>query len=604
MAQQANITRIRSEGLGRAVVFLHGFTGKKDDTWASFPSLLGTSASGWDVYTVGYATTLLPDIAGVWSADPDLPILATLLRTQLGIAPFQEYQSIALIAHSMGGLIAQQALVDDPDLAKRIGHLILFGTPSGGLKKARWAAFWKRQIRNMWAGGEFITALRSRWNSLYGKERPFNLLAVAGASDQFVPPESSLGPFEAKAQRVVDGDHNAIVKPSSSDAMSVRLVLSSLADGAAIEPDRAMELRMAAEQPAENAAQLVAEYEEAKPELTAAEVVNAALSLEHAGQRDESIALLDRHKHRHPDIMGTLGGRYKRLWYETGDAGHADRALSLYQEGLDAARDSVDIFYLAINVAFLRLVHLDDGAGARRLAKLALEHAEPAGTDVWRTATVAEAHLYLNDIPRARAEYRRLAELGAEQWKLASALLQVSRIAAKLNLRDLAEELEGLFNPASRHVNRIFVSYSHKDRAWLDRLREMIKPYLHNTEVHWWEDTRLRSGDQWNSEIQGALGRAGVAVALVSAPFLASEYVTRHELPALVEAADAGQLRLLWACLTPAAWDATELKRFQAMHDVSIPLNRLSVPEQDELLLSFARQIKEAALSATQGLDG
>ena len=133
MPQESNVTAIRANGLDRAVVFLHGFTGGRDDTWDRFPLLLGSATPDWDIFTVGYATTLLPDVVGIWSADPDLPILATLLRTQLGIAPLQPIRTLALIAHSMGGLIVQKALVDDPSLAARVGHVILFGTPSGSL---------------------------------------------------------------------------------------------------------------------------------------------------------------------------------------------------------------------------------------------------------------------------------------------------------------------------------------------------------------------------------------------------------------------------------------------------------------------------------------
>src|SRR5947207_1647579 len=195
LLQESNITAIRSDHRDRAVVFLHGFSGTRDDTWDRFPGLLGSATPDWDIFTIGYATTMLPDIVGIWSADPDLPILASMLRTQLGTPPFSRYASLALIAHSMGGLIVQKALVDDPALGPRVRHVILFGTPSAGLCKAAWAPFWKRQLNNMAEGSGFIRDLRQRWNDLYGAHCSFNLLVVAGASDQFVPPASSLEPF-------------------------------------------------------------------------------------------------------------------------------------------------------------------------------------------------------------------------------------------------------------------------------------------------------------------------------------------------------------------------------------------------------------------------
>src|SRR5581483_2470646 len=177
--QETNITVIRNNGGEQAVVFLHGFTGTRDDTWDRFPSLVGSGTADWDIFTIGYATTLLPDVVGIWSADPDLPILADMLRAQLGMPPFNGYRSLALIAHSMGGLVVQKALIDDGTIAERLKHVILFGTPSGGLRKAGWAQFWKRQLRNMAEGSSFIRDLRQGWQSLYGATPPFNFLVVA-----------------------------------------------------------------------------------------------------------------------------------------------------------------------------------------------------------------------------------------------------------------------------------------------------------------------------------------------------------------------------------------------------------------------------------------
>jgi pimeloyl-ACP methyl ester carboxylesterase len=605
MSQESNVTEIRAEGRDRAVVFLHGFTGGRDDTWDRFPDLIGVATPDWDIFTVGYATTLLPDVVGIWSADPDLPILATLLRTQLSIAPLQPFQSIVLIAHSMGGLILQKALVDDPSLAARVRDVILFGTPSAGLRKAGWLQFWKRQLRNMAAGSAFITGLRADWKRLYGTESPFTFLTVAGASDQFVPPESSLEPFDRRFQKVVVGDHLSIVKPANSDAPSLQLVLETLRTGVTPALDAREKVQLAAESKTVEAPQLIQELETTVVAgFSAKDIVDAALALDRAGKRAVSIALLDRHKDKDTDVKGTLGGRFKRLWFDTDQPEYAERALGLYEEALASALKSTDpdqIYYLAINVAFMKFVYSQDQAGARAMAELAMKHANPPANDVWKTATVAESLVYLGRTAEALAEYRRLFTLNVEDWKLRSTSLQAGRIAARLGDPGLAEELECIFTPGASRVNRIFVSYSHKDREWLDRLKVMIAPYLREaeTELDFWDDTRLAAGQQWDVEVHRALERAGVAVALVSSAFLASSYVTEYELPVMMKASDKSGLKLLWAYISAAGWEETPLKRFQATHDTKQALDRLPMPEQNEILKSIARQIKEAALSAT-----
>jgi pimeloyl-ACP methyl ester carboxylesterase len=599
--QESNVTTIRNTGRDKAVVFVHGFSGARDDTWDRFPGLLGTGTPDWDIFTVGYATTLLPDVIGIWSADPDLPILATMLRTQLTTPPFSRYASLALVAHSMGGLVVQQTLVDAPELSGRVRHVILFGTPSGGLRKAGWAWFWKRQLRNMAEGSPFIRDLRQAWQRQYGARPPFNFLVVAGASDQFVPPTSSLAPFEKPMHYVVNGDHVSIVKPATADAPSVSLVVATLGAGAAPARDSASELRLAAERPSAGASQLVETLEAGTREMSVKEVVDAALALDRAGKRADSIALLERHKERDTDIKGTLGGRVKRLWLESDQPDYGARALALYEEALGAATSPDQIYYLAINVAFMKFAYANDVDGARAMAARALEHASPPGADVWKTATVAEAHLYFDRIPEALTEYRRLLTLEVEEWKHRSASLQAARIAVKRQDRKLAEALEAIFTPGARRVNRIFVSYSHKNLDWLNRLKLMMAPYLRaaETEIYLWDDTRLRAGQQWDVEIREALAQSGVAIALVSAEFLSSDYVIEHELPVMVKAAQEGGLRLLWAYVSAAGWEETPLKEFQATHDTRIPLDARPTHEQNEILKSIAQQMKEAALGAT-----
>jgi tetratricopeptide (TPR) repeat protein len=469
------------------------------------------------------------------------------------------------------------------------------------LRKAGWTPFWKRQLKNMAEGSTFIRDLRREWQRQYGARRPFTFLAVAGASDQFVPPTSSLEPFDTALQRVVIGDHVSIVKPATSEAPSVSLVVATLQAGATPAPGPAAELRLAAERPSAKAPLIVEAMETGAREMSVKEIVDAALALDRAGRRAESIALLERHKEKSTDIKGTLGGRLKRLWLESEQVEDGARALALYQEALEGATSPEQIHYLAINVAFMKLLFANDADGARAMATVALEHAAASDRDAWTTATIAEAYLHLGRTSEALAEYQKLLTLKAEPWKHQSASLHAGRIAAKRRDRELAEALEAIFTPGARRVNRIFVSYSRTDAAWLNRLKVMVAPYLRaaETELVLWDDTQLRPGEQCDVQIREALTRAGVAVALVSADFLASNYVMNHELPVLVKAAREGGLRLLWAYISAAGWEETPLREFQATHDPSVPLDARPKPEQDQILKSIAQQMKEAALGAT-----
>ena len=445
--QKRTLNPIRSQsGSERALVFLHGFSGNRDDTWDRLPSLLGTVVGEWDIYTLGYATTFRPDFLGVWSADPGLPILATSLKTEARIEPLRRYRSLALVAHSMGGLVVQRALVDDAELADRTEKVVLFGTPSAGLRKASWVAFWKRQLKNMAIGSEFITTLRQDWTSRFEPEPGFDLMVVAGEQDQVVPPESSLGPFPSEFWKVVPGNHASMVRAAGPDSTSVRLLKSALSDSP-LSDEMDAPLALAAQMPDAKATKLI---EACGDGMSQQDVVRAALALEQNGKRDQAMALLQRYQTLGTDVQGTLAGRIKRMWLVNEDIGFAQHALALYKGALDSAREVGDvsqIYYHSINVAFLEFVAFDRVEQAREMAQLALENASLARGDAWSIATQAEANLYLGNRDEALNLYRRVLTLEAEPWEFASTALQAGQIASKLRDCQLADILEEIFTP-------------------------------------------------------------------------------------------------------------------------------------------------------------
>ena len=289
----------------------------------------------------------------------------------------------------MGGLVVQRALVDDPVLAKRTDKVVLFGTPSAGLRKASWIAFWKRQLRNMAAGSEFITGLRRDWDARFRTETGFDLSVVAGESDQFVPPDSSLAPFPRQVQHVVPGDHFSMVRAADANSPSVRLLKSTLSD-APVAQELSAQLALAAEVPDANALALI---KGSGDEMSQQEVVRAALALEQNGKRGEAMALLQRYQELGTDVQGTLAGRIKRLWIVNEDEDFARHALALYQRAVGVARkmgDRDQIYYHSINVAFLELVAFHRTEQARVMAELALENASLSEASAWSVATQAE----------------------------------------------------------------------------------------------------------------------------------------------------------------------------------------------------------------------
>jgi formylglycine-generating enzyme required for sulfatase activity len=142
--------------------------------------------------------------------------------------------------------------------------------------------------------------------------------------------------------------------------------------------------------------------------------------------------------------------------------------------------------------------------------------------------------------------------------------------------------------------DQLFISYSHVDRDWVERLQTMIRPLVRSHGLRLWDDSQIRPGDKWRQEIEMALAAAKVALLLVSSDFLASEFVTNSELPQLLTAAEEEGLRILWVPVRPSLVRRTPIAAYQGLGDPGRPLARMDPVEQEEALVEIALAIEKA----------
>ncbi len=85
---------------------------------------------------------------------------------------------------------------------------------------------------------------------------------------------------------------------------------------------------------------------------------------------------------------------------------------------------------------------------------------------------------------------------------------------------------------------------------------------------------------------------ARVVVLLVSADFLASEFIARDELPPLIDAGENEGVIILLVILSKSQFDVTEsLSRFQAVNDPSRPLDLMRRGNVEIILDKVARNV-------------
>ncbi|MFZ0258331.1 MAG: toll/interleukin-1 receptor domain-containing protein [Gammaproteobacteria bacterium] len=135
---------------------------------------------------------------------------------------------------------------------------------------------------------------------------------------------------------------------------------------------------------------------------------------------------------------------------------------------------------------------------------------------------------------------------------------------------------------------QVFISYSHQDKAWLERLQVHLKPLEREGMIERWDDTKIQPGAKWREEIAEAIRHAKVAVLLVSADFLASDFIATEELPPLlVGAKDEGAV-ILPIIVSPSRFEQTPLAQFQSVNPPSQPLMSLPKTDQETIFVRVA----------------
>jgi predicted nucleotide-binding protein len=84
-------------------------------------------------------------------------------------------------------------------------------------------------------------------------------------------------------------------------------------------------------------------------------------------------------------------------------------------------------------------------------------------------------------------------------------------------------------------MKRIFISYSHADKVWKDRLVKHLRVLEREGFCHLWHDRKIGLGNDWDPEIENALNKADVAVLVISPDFLDSDFTREKEIPRIRE---------------------------------------------------------------------
>lgn len=225
----------RSTNSRISVIFVHGIGGDPHDTWRNdsqsetLIELLGQDPQLGDAefYSYGYRTGFKP-LQYDFMAVADL-LYSDILATLSG-------QDIVFVAHSMGGLVVQQYIVNryesyDITNLRAIKGAVYLSVPFRGSGLAEILPKWfvNRQIRSLRRKNPQLARLEESWNKYVyrggSKALPETLkyeipqIALRGERDQIVARASSTPLYLGGEVVAVDEDHSSICKVDKSSTV-------------------------------------------------------------------------------------------------------------------------------------------------------------------------------------------------------------------------------------------------------------------------------------------------------------------------------------------------------------------------------------------------
>ncbi|MEW8279050.1 MAG: toll/interleukin-1 receptor domain-containing protein [Candidatus Thiodiazotropha sp.] len=148
---------------------------------------------------------------------------------------------------------------------------------------------------------------------------------------------------------------------------------------------------------------------------------------------------------------------------------------------------------------------------------------------------------------------------------------------------------------------KVFISYSHKDELWKDRLVSHLRFAERQGIIEIWDASEIPVGTEWEGEITSAINEADIAVLLISADFLASNYIIERELPHLLEMRASEGLVVLPIVVRPSPWsEIPELAQLQFLNTDAQPLSAVSAFEAEDVVNAIAMKIREIAGAITE----
>ena len=137
---------------------------------------------------------------------------------------------------------------------------------------------------------------------------------------------------------------------------------------------------------------------------------------------------------------------------------------------------------------------------------------------------------------------------------------------------------------------KLFISYAHKDEAYKDDLKAHLSGLLRSGTIQEWNDRKLLPGQSWDATIKRHLEESQIVLFLVSASFMASDYIHDVEIKRAMARHEKGEVVVIPIIVRPCLWQGLPMQKLQGLPTDARPISTWE--NEDEAYLNVVMGIK------------
>ncbi len=137
---------------------------------------------------------------------------------------------------------------------------------------------------------------------------------------------------------------------------------------------------------------------------------------------------------------------------------------------------------------------------------------------------------------------------------------------------------------------KVFISYAEEDIRLVNQLKTHLTLLEQNGIIDIWENREISPGAEWRGMIDSHINSSHLILLLLSAYFLASDYIYSTEIEQALERHQSGKARLIPIILRPALWENSPFGNLQVLPRNGKPV--ALVKDADQAFTEIAKEIQ------------